>query len=140
MNLFDDLNKLASRRTFLARSSTGLGAVALGSLLNGKLFGAEKKLVAAKPASGLLKELHHPARAKRIIYLFQSGAPSHIDLFDHKPKLKDLTNTELPASIRMGQRITGMTSGQKQLLVVGSPFEFKKVGKCQADLSEILPH
>src|SRR5689334_5125094 len=100
MNLFEDFNKLASRRVFLARSSTGLGAIALGSLLNGNLFGGEKKIVSAKPVGGVLPELHHPAKAKRIIYLFQSGAPSHIDLFDHKPKLKDLTNTELPASVR----------------------------------------
>jgi hypothetical protein len=140
MNFSDDLNQLASRRTFLARSSTGLGALALASLLNGKLFGAEKKIIATKPAEGLIKELHHPAKAKRIIYLFQSGAPSHMDLFDPKPRLKELTNTELPASVRMGQRITGMTSGQKQLLCVGSPFEFKKHGNCGMELSELLPN
>jgi len=75
-----------------------------------------------------------------VIYLFMSGAPSHIDLFDNKPKLKALTGTELPKSVRGDQRITGMTSGQKQLLVVGSPFEFKKHGKCGAELSELLPH
>ena len=92
MNFPDDFNQLASRRTFLARSSTGLGALALSSLLNGNLFGAEKNIVAAKSSGGLLKELHHPAKAKRIIYLFQSGAPSHMDLFDHKPKLKELTD------------------------------------------------
>jgi hypothetical protein len=140
MNPFENFNKLASRRAFLARSSTGLGALALSSLLNGNLFGAEKKVVAAKAGGGLLPQLHHPAKAKRIIYLFQSGAPSHIDLFDHKPKLKELTNTELPASVRMGQRITGMTSGQKQLLCVGSPFEFKKHGNCGMEFSELLPH
>src|SRR6185436_11816300 len=89
---------------------------------------------------GILPELHHPAKAKRIIYLFQSGAPSHLDLFDHKPKLKELTNTELPASVRMGQRITGMTSGQKQLLCVGSPFAFKKHGNCGMEFSELLPN
>ena len=140
MNLFEDFNKLASRRAFLARSSTGLGAIALGSLLNGRLLGAEKKIVSTKPVGGVLPELHHPAKAKRIIYLFQSGAPSHLDLFDHKPKLKELTNTELPASVRMGQRITGMTSGQKQLLCVGSPFEFKKHGNCGMEFSELLPN
>src|ERR1043165_146592 len=111
MSLFEDFNRLASRRAFLARSSTGLGAIALSSLLNGKLFGAEKKLAGAKPNGGILPELHHPAKAKRIIYLFQSGAPSHIDLFDHKPRLKELTNTELPASVRMGQRIKGTPRG-----------------------------
>jgi hypothetical protein len=140
MNFLADLNQLASRRAFLARSSTGLGALALSSLLNGNLFGAEKKLVAAKPVGGILPQLHHAAKAKRIIYLFQSGAPSHIDLFDQKPKLKELTGTELPASVRMGQRITGMTSGQKQLLCVGSPFAFKKHGQCGMEFSELLPH
>src|SRR5438477_5167661 len=139
MNLFDDLNKITSRRAFLTRSTTGLGALALASLFNNDLFAAG----GASPAPqslGALKTLHFAPRAKRVIYLFMSGAPSHIDLFDHKPRLKELTNTELPASVRMGQRITGMTSGQKQLLVVGSPFEFKKHGKCQAELSELLPH
>ncbi len=136
----DDFKKLASRRAFLARSSTGLGALALSSLLNGNLFGAEKKIVVAKPVGGILPQLHHPAKAKRIIYLFQSGAPSHIDLFDQKPKLKELTGTELPASVRLGQRITGMTSGQKQLLCVGSPFAFQKHGKCGMEFSELLPH
>ena len=140
MNWFEDWNTMASRRTFLARSSTGLGAIALASLLNGKVFGAEKKIVSAEPSSGVLKQLDHPAKAKRIIYLFQSGAPSHIDLFDHKPKLKELTNTELPASVRMGQRITGMTSGQKQLLCVGSPFAFSKHGNCGMEFSELLPN
>ncbi len=140
MNPFDDSNKLTSRRTFLARSSTGLGTMALASLLNGRLLGAEKKIVGARPVGGILPQLHHPAKAKRIIYLFQSGAPSHIDLFDPKPRLKELTNTELPASVRGGQRITGMTSGQKQLLCVGSPFEFKKHGKCGMEFSELLPN
>jgi hypothetical protein len=138
MNLFDDLNKISSRRAFLARSTTGLGAVALASLLNENLFGAASS--AALQSNGALKTLHFAPKAKRVIYMFMSGAPSHIDLFDHKPKLKDLTNSELPASVRMGQRITGMTSGQKQLLVVGSPFEFKRHGKCQAEISELLPH
>src|SRR5438132_792323 len=136
MNWIHDLNKLASRRAFLARSSTGLGAIALTSLLNPKLFGASPK--AALP-SGALKAVHHPAKTKRIIYLFMSGAPSQIDLYDHKPKLKELTNTELPASVRMGQRITGMTSGQKQLLCVGSPFEFHKHGRCGMEFSDLLP-
>lgn len=139
MNWFEDWNKLASRRAFLARSSTGLGAIALGSLLNSKSLAGEPK-IAAPEAGGILKSLPYPAKAKRIIYLFMSGAPSHIDLFDPKPRLKELTNTELPASVRMGQRITGMTSGQKQLLCVGSPFEFRKYGKCGTVMSELLPN
>ncbi len=138
MNWIEDLNALASRRAFLARSSTGLGALALGSLLNGKLSAAQPRATAKN--TGIIKTLHFAPKAKRVIYLFMSGAPSHMDLFDPKPKLKELTNTELPASVRMGQRITGMTSGQKQLLCVGSPFEFKRHGKCGMELSELLPN
>ena len=138
MNWIQDLNTLASRRAFLARSSTGLGALALGSLLNGKLSAAEPQ--SAVKNVGVIHPLHFAPKAKRVIYLFMSGAPSHMDLFDPKPKLKELTNTELPASVRMGQRITGMTSGQKQLLCVGSPFEFKRHGKCGMELSELLPN
>lgn len=135
----EELSKVATRRAFLWKSTTGLGALALASLLDRNLFAAS----AAAPlvqVPGTLKTLHSVPKAKRIIYLFMSGAPSHLDLFDPKPGLKELTNTELPGSVRMGQRITGMTSGQKQLLVVGSPFEFKPRGKCGVELSELLPN
>src|SRR5438045_1796910 len=98
MRWIEDLNKLASRRAFLARSSTGLGAMALASLLDSKLFAAQPK--SSLKAAGALNLLHQPAKAKRVIYLFMSGAPSQIDLFDPKPRLKELTNTELPASVR----------------------------------------
>src|SRR2546426_510758 len=132
----EEAAKTLNRRTFLTKSTTGLGAFALASLFKENLFAAD-----AKPQLlGTLKSLDFSPKAKRVIYLFMSGAPSHIDLFDNKPKLKELTNTELPASIRMGQRITGMTSGQKQLLCVGSPFEFKKFGRCGMELSELLPN
>jgi hypothetical protein len=134
----DELQKTLTRRAFLTRSTTGLGALALTSLLKNDLFASTPGL-ARKPGS-LLIPRHFAPKAKRVIYLFMSGAPSHIDLFDHKPKLKELTGTELPGSIRMGQRITGMTSGQKNLLVVGSPFEFQKHGKSGAEFSDILPH
>jgi hypothetical protein len=129
---------LLSRRTFLQRSSTGLGAIALASLLNDRLFAAEN----ADPLAtfGALKHLHHAPKAKRVIYLFQSGGPSHIDLFDPKPKLKELHKTELPKSVRGDQRITGMTSGQKQLLVAASAFDFKAHGKCGTEISDVLPY
>src|SRR3954471_12086853 len=135
--LFNDEHaRIMNRRSFLRRSTTGLGALALASLLNEKTLAA----VATPQLAGSLKTLHFTPKAKRVIYLFMSGAPSHIDLFDPKPKLKELTGTELPKSVRGDQRITGMTSGQKQLLVVGSPFEFKRHGKCGAELSELLPY
>ena len=132
----EETAKIINRRTFLAKSTTGLGALALASLCNENLFAAD----APSPLHGAIRSLDFQPKAKRVIYLFMSGAPSHIDLFDPKPKLKELTNTELPASVRMGQRITGMTSGQKQLLCAGSPFEFTKFGRCGMELSELLPH
>lgn len=142
MNWINALHATAPRRAFLARSSTGLGSLALASLLasRNRLRAAASEIRAAKSGAGILSDVHHPAKAKRVIYLFMSGAPSHIDLFDPKPKLKDLTNTELPSSVRMGQRITGMTSGQKQLLCVGSPFEFKRYGQSGMEFSELLPN
>jgi len=138
MNFEAEIQRALSRRSFLSRSTTGLGALALSSLLNPRLFGAEP--AGALSTKGALKTLHHPAKAKRVIYLFQSGAPSHLDLFDFKPKLKQMTGEELPPSIRKGQRITGMTAGQAVLRCVGSPFEFKRYGKSGVELSGMLPH
>src|SRR5579885_102949 len=83
---------------------------------------------------------HFPARAKRVIYLFQSGAPSQMDLFDYKPALTDRRGHELPHAVRRGQRITTMTSGQKSLPVAPSIFPFARHGRCGAWLSELLPH
>jgi uncharacterized protein DUF1501 len=130
--------RLVTRRRFLQQSTTGLGALAVATLLKEDLFGAAK--APELPTGGTIKALDYAPKAKRVIYLFMSGAPSHIELFDHKPNLKELTGTELPKSVRGDQRITGMTSGQKQLLVVGSPFEFKRHGKCGAEISDLLPH
>ena len=84
--------------------------------------------------------LHHPAKAKRVIYLFQSGGPSQIDLFDHKPRLKEETGKELPDSIRKGQRLTGMSGNQASLPLVGSPFKFSQHGKSGQWISELLPN
>ncbi len=138
--MFDpgETERMLSRRAFLVRSSTGLGALALSSLLNPQLFGAETG--SSLKSKGALKTLHFPAKAKRVIYLFQSGAPSHLDLFDSKPKLKEMTGQELPPSVRKGQRITGMTAGQAVLRCVGGAFDFKRYGKSGAELSSMLPH
>jgi len=138
MTFESPLNHLLGRRAFLTRSTTSLGMIALSSLLSPRLFAADPG--PSLKTGGALGSLHFPPRAKRIIYLFMSGAPSHIDLYDPKPKLKDLTGSELPPSVRMGQRITGMTSGQKELQVVGSPFEFHKCGKAGTEISELLPN
>ena len=84
--------------------------------------------------------LHHPAKAKRVIYLFQSGGPSQIDLFDHKPKLTEETGKELPDFVRQGQRLTGMSGNQASLPLVGSPFKFAQHGKSGHWMSDRLPH
>src|SRR5438128_11973615 len=136
----NEIGRTLTRRAFLTRSTTGLGAVALGSLLNRELFGAEAAAPHAIKRQGALESLHFPSKAKRVIYLFQSGAPSHIDLFDPKPMLTQMTGDELPPSVRMGQRITGMTAGQKALLCASSTYPFKRYGRSGVELSELIPN
>src|SRR3954471_17286348 len=100
---------LMTRRHFFGRGAMGIGAAALGSLLNPNLLSA----FADETAGGrVLGKTDFAPKAKRVIYLFMAGGPSQIDMFDYKPGLEKLHNTELPASVRMGQRLTGMTSGQ----------------------------
>jgi hypothetical protein len=119
-----------TRRHFFGRA--GVGMAALAALLD-----ADRSRAAGEPAGGLP---HFPPKAKRVIYLFQSGAPSQMDLFDHKPRLDDLRGTELPDSIRQGQRLTGMTSRQSSFPVAPSRFQFAQHGRCGAWVSELLPH
>src|SRR5262245_35162342 len=135
MNLDREYRLLLTRRQLFGRTAAGIGTVALASLLNQRLFATSAGVIpSARPGT------HFAARAKRVIYLFMSGGPSHIDLFDYKPKLKDHHGSELPASVRMGQRITGMTSGQKSFPCVAPMFKFAQHGKCGAWVSELLPH
>jgi Protein of unknown function (DUF1501) len=131
---FDELQRGATRRQFLGRSTTGIGVMALASLLNRNLFADN-----GSGTQGALPNLHFAPKAKRIIYLFMSGGPSHIDLFDPKPVLTKRTGEELPASVRNGQRITGMTSGQAQLLMVGPSHKFVRRGQAGIEISELLP-
>src|SRR5262245_3715692 len=128
---------LLTRRHFFGRTAAGIGTAALASLLDPRLFAAAPALPG--PAPGLLRALHFAPKAKRVIYLFMSGGPSHIDLFDYKPKLREYHGTELPATVRMGQRITGMTSGQSSFPCVAPMFKFERHGKCGAWVSELLP-
>ena len=139
MFLQSEIEKTLTRRTFLTRSTTGLGALALGALLRHDLFGADAPTTHSLKPKGALKSLHFAPKARRVIYLFQSGAPSHLDLFDPKSKLTEMTGAELPPSVRMGQRITGMTAGQSALLCVGPAYPFKRYGKSGVELSELLP-
>ena len=129
---------LAARRAFLSRTSLGLGSLALASLLDERLFADVS--TSGNPHGGLPGFPNFRPRAKRVIYLFQSGGPSQMDLFDHKPKLADRRATELPDSIRMGQRLTGMTSRQTSFPVAPSRFGFARHGQSGASLSELLPH
>src|SRR5688572_5303824 len=125
---------LLTRRHFFARTATGIGAAALGSLLNPNLFAS------TNAPEYPLKATHFAPKAKRIIYLFMAGGPSQMELFDYKPTLETLHKTELPDSIRMGQRLTGMTSGQKSFPVVKSMFNFSQHGKSGTYISELLPY
>ena len=131
-----------TRRHFFGLGSTGIGTAALATLLDRSLFGKTGlKGPGDGAAQGGLSGLPHFApKAKRIIYLFQSGAPSQMDLFDYKPELKDLAGTELPDSIRKGQRLTGMTATQSSFPVAPSVFEFAQHGGSGAWVSELMPH
>src|SRR5689334_21415950 len=127
MDFFNEYNKLITRRQLFGRAANGIGVAALASLLNPKLMAGTPTDVEKVPGS--LQVLHYPAKAKRVIYLVMSGGPSHIDLLDYKPQLKKHHAEELPASVRMGQRVTGMTAGQKSFPCASSIFEFKQHGK-----------
>jgi len=125
-----------TRRHFFSRTSTGIGIAALGSLLAQDGFAAAE----TSPTGGLPGLPHFPPTAKRVVFLHQSGGPSQMDLFDYKPSLDKLSGTELPASVRMGQRITGMTSGQTTLPVARSIFQFRQHGHSGTWVSELLPN
>jgi hypothetical protein len=124
-----------NRRQFLGNSLWAVGAAALSSLLPTRLLGAARN--AQDPLAGLP---HFAPTAKRVIYLFMSGAPSQIDLFDYKPKMAELYDKDLPESIRNGQRLTTMSSGQNRFPVVPSIYQFKQFGQVGAWVSELLPH
>lgn len=133
-----------NRRAFLSKSALGIGGAALTSLLGcglGDGGGLAEGEIANK-LNGILSsgKLHFAPKAKRVIYLFQSGGPSQFELFDHKPLLNERRGEDLPESVRKGQRLTGMTSGQDAFPLVGSQFAFKKHGQSGTEISEILPY
>jgi len=140
MDLNYELQDRFNRRTFLKRTG-GVGLAALMGILASDgmaldLPGQDGK----KRFGGLPGVPHFPPKANRVIYLFQSGAPSQMELFDPKPVLATRRGEDLPASVRMGQRLTGMTSGQAKFPVAPSIYKFNKYGDCGMELSEILPH
>ena len=120
-----------TRRHFFGRSATGLGAAALASLLPQDLQAR---------TGGLPGMPHFAPKAKRVIYLFQSGGPSQMETFDYKPRLKEFQGTDLPESVRMGQRLTSMSATQSAFPIVPSKYSFAQYGKSGAWASELLPH
>ncbi len=127
-----------TRRHFFSRASHGLGVAALASLLGEDLRAAKAESGAS--IGGLDGIPHFAPKAKRVIYLFQSGGPSQMELFDYKPKLAELRGTDLPDSVRGGQRLTGMTSNQTKFPVVPSLYKFAQHGQSGAWISELMPH
>lgn len=132
----NEMNLDITRRHFFGRSSTGLGTMALASLLNPNLLSGDQP---ANPAVAG-KFPNFAPKAKRVIYLLQSGAPSQVDLLDYKPSLEKLHLTDLPDSVRGGQRLTGMTAGQKTFPVVKSPWAFRQHGQSGTWMSDLFPH
>jgi hypothetical protein len=126
---------LHSRRQFLGSASYGLGAAALADL-----WGSEAVADTPKPVGGLPGLPHFAPKAKRVVYLMQGGAPSHIDLLDHKPELYKRKGQELPASVMMGQRLTTMTAGQKSRPLLPGITGWKEYGKSGIKLADFLPH
>ncbi len=127
--------QLITRRHFFGRSALGLGTAALASLLPDRVKAAE----ATSPTGGLPDLPHFAPKAKRAIYLFTNGGPSQMDLFDYKPKMSELFDKDLPGSVRMGQRLTTMTSGQARFPIAPSKYKFRQYGKAGTWVSELLP-
>lgn len=124
-----------SRRQFLNRFGLGLGGVALAGLLN-----PARSLAVGAPDAGVLGATHFAPKARRIIYLFMAGGPSQLETFDYKPLLNERNGEDLPASVRMGQRLTGMSGNQAVLPLAGSLYKFNQHGRSGAWISELLPH
>ncbi|QRR00335.1 DUF1501 domain-containing protein [Dyadobacter sandarakinus] len=143
---FDRLHRQMDRRRFLTRTSLGLGALAMGSLLGAdKLSGARATMGAGAPGKTLEEDIlgalpHIAPKAKRVVYLFMSGGPSQFETFDYKPALVKLAGQNLPDSVRKGQRLTGMSANQSDLPVVPSVYHFNQHGKNGTWVSELLPY
>jgi hypothetical protein len=143
--ILQERSLLLNRRSFLGKAALGAGSVALASLLGQSFFRKDENGIITKADdfggnNGMMGALHHASKAKRVIYLFQSGGPSQLELFDYKPTLIKRRGEELPESIRNGQRLTGMTSGQDSFPLAGSIFDFKQYGKNGTYISDLLPY
>jgi hypothetical protein len=128
MNPREDRRLLLTRRHFFGRAATGIGVAALASLVENQAHAVQPGLP------------HFPPAAKRVIYLFQSGGPSQMELFDYKPRLVEFQGKQLPASVRMGQRLTAMSATQSSFPLVPSKYKLARHGQSGAWVSELLPH
>lgn len=137
----NNLQKKMERREFLTKTSLGLGAAALSSLLGGNsLMAANTSTPFSATGGGLPGLPHFAPKAKRVVYLFMSGGPSQMDLFDYKPVMEKMHGQDLPDSVRQGQRLTGMSAQQSSLPVTASLFKFKQYGQSRAWVSELMPY
>ena len=127
-----------TRRHFFRQGGLGLGTAALASLLGQETSSGSERASEAK--GGLPGLPHFAPKAKRAIYLFMAGAPCQMDLFDYKPKMGEFFDKDLPESVRMGQRLTTMTSGQKRFPIAPSKYKFQQYGEHGAWISELLPY
>ncbi len=137
MELWKQLNLLQTRRQFFGKTGLRAGGIAMAAMGVSKLASA---VDATRMHQGLKELPHFAPKAKSLIYLHMNGGPSQIDLWDYKPKLEEQFDKDLPESIRNGQRITTMTSGQARLPVAPSKFKFTQQGQCGRWISELLPH
>jgi hypothetical protein len=129
-----------TRRHFFARGAMGLGAAALATLTGGGAHAAAGRSARAGKGEGGLPGLpHFPPKAKRAIYLFMNEGPSQMDLWDYKPKMAKWFDKDLPDSVRKGQRLTTMTSGQARFPIAPSKYKFARHGKSGVWVSELLP-
>lgn len=140
MNPLRESKLIETRRHFFGRTAGGIGTAALASLLNPGLFAAQGVNETTTAVQGLAGLPHFASKAKRVIYLFMSGAPSQLDMWDYKPRMVNWFDKELPDSVRNGQRITTMTSGQKRFPIAPSTFKFKRHGQQGTWISELLPY
>jgi hypothetical protein len=136
MNPLREHRELLTRRHFFGRCSLGIGTAALAALMNENGYSAN-----SQAGAGSGSDIpHFKPKAKRVIFLFQSGGPSQIELFDPKPQLEKFRGQNLPESIRMGQRLTGMTAYQTSLPTAPSVYNFHRHGESGVWLSDLLPH
>lgn len=141
MNPIDEYIRLETRRQFFRKGAAGLGSVALSGMLAKDLEAAATNGgLSGEPVNGVLGRTHFPAKAKRVIFLFMSGAPSQIDLFDYKPEMEKMFDQDLPESIRKGQRLTTMTASQARFPIAPSTFDFARHGDCGAWVSSAMPY